>query len=109
MQHLLTAERKVIEPAVQTSMQTRCSIPIARASRILQVQLLSVDPPPTVIAAFRDVTARRRACVEQRFPRFAVKRQATALPSKSPPIGVSPSAVAVRCFGTSHSAGRIKA
>ena len=56
IQKLLTAERKVIEPAVQALMQG--VLDGYRAGvRILQVQLLSVDPPTSVISAFRDVTA----------------------------------------------------
>lgn len=56
IQKILTAERKVIEPAAQTAMQKVLEDYNAGA-RILQVQLLSVDPPEQVIAAFRDVTA----------------------------------------------------
>lgn len=56
IQRLLTAERKVIEPAAQKAMQDILDSYHAGVT-ILQVQLLSVDPPPTVIAAFRDVTA----------------------------------------------------
>ena len=72
IQRLLTAERKVIEPAVQASMQQ--VLDSYRAGvEILQVQLLSVDPPPTVIAAFRDVTA-----AQQDRSRFVNEAQATA-------------------------------
>lgn len=56
IQRILTADRKVIEPAVQEIMQkilTRYQAGIL----ILQVQLQSVGPPDQVIAAFRDVTA----------------------------------------------------
>jgi membrane protease subunit HflK len=56
IQKLLTAERKVIEPAVQDLMQ-RVLDNYQAGVRILQVQLLSVDPPASVISAFRDVTA----------------------------------------------------
>jgi len=56
IQRILTADRKVIEPAVQDLMQK-----ILNSYRagilILQVQLQSVGPPEQVIAAFRDVTA----------------------------------------------------
>ena len=56
IQKLLTAERKVIEPAVQELMQ-RVLDGYKAGVRVLQVQLLSVDPPTSVISAFRDVTA----------------------------------------------------
>jgi membrane protease subunit HflK len=56
IQKLLTAERKVIEPAVQELMQ-RVLDNYRAGVRVLQVQLLSVDPPASVISAFRDVTA----------------------------------------------------
>ena len=56
IQKLLTAERKVIEPAVQELMQ-RVLDTYKAGVRIVQVQLLSVDPPMSVISAFRDVTA----------------------------------------------------
>ena len=56
IQRILTAERKVIEPAAQE--QTQKVLNDYRAGvLILQVQLLSVDPPEQVISAFRDVTA----------------------------------------------------
>lgn len=56
IQKILTAERKVIEPAVQELMQ-RVLNDYKAGILILQVQLQSVDPPEQVIAAFRDVTA----------------------------------------------------
>jgi membrane protease subunit HflK len=56
IQKILTAERKVIEPAVQDLMQKILNSYNA-GILILQVQLQSVDPPEQVIAAFRDVTA----------------------------------------------------
>lgn len=56
IQKLLTAERKVIEPAVQDLMQ-RVLDGYGAGVRVVQVQLLSVDPPTSVISAFRDVTA----------------------------------------------------
>ena len=56
IQKLLTAERKVIEPAAQQLMQKILSSYHAGV-RVLQVQLQSVDPPDEVIASFRDVTA----------------------------------------------------
>lgn len=56
IQKLLTAERKVIEPAVQTLMQGVLD-GYKAGVKVLQVQLLSVDPPASVISAFRDVTA----------------------------------------------------
>jgi modulator of FtsH protease HflK len=72
IQRLLTSERKVIEPAVQAAMQQ--VLDSYRAGvQVLQVQLLSVDPPPTVIAAFRDVTA-----AQQDRSRFVNEAQAVA-------------------------------
>jgi membrane protease subunit HflK len=72
IQRLLTAERKVIEPAVQAAMQQVLDSYHAGVE-VLQVQLLSVDPPPTVIAAFRDVTA-----AQQDRSRFVNEAQAIA-------------------------------
>jgi membrane protease subunit HflK len=72
IQRLLTAERKVIEPAAQKAMQDILDSYKAGVT-ILQVQLLSVDPPPTVIAAFRDVTA-----AQQDRSRFINEAQAEA-------------------------------
>jgi len=56
IQRILTAERKVIEPAVQDLMQ-KVLDDYGIGVKIIQVQLQSVDPPEQVIAAFRDVTA----------------------------------------------------
>ncbi len=56
IQRILTAERKLIEPAVQDLMQKVLNEYNAGV-KIIQVQLQSVDPPEQVIAAFRDVTA----------------------------------------------------
>ncbi len=56
IQQILTAERKVIEPAVQALMQKVLNSYKAGVL-VLQVQLQSVDPPDEVIASFRDVTA----------------------------------------------------
>jgi membrane protease subunit HflK len=56
IQPLLTVARKVIEPQAQQEMQ-KVLDSYGAGVEILQVQLLSVDPPPTVISAFRDVTA----------------------------------------------------
>lgn len=56
IQKILTAERKVIEPAVQQLMQKVLNSYDAGVL-VLQVQLQSVDPPAQVIASFRDVTA----------------------------------------------------
>ena len=53
---ILTTDRKVIEPAVQDLIQNVMNSYKAGVM-ILQVQLLSVDPPDEVIAAYRDVTA----------------------------------------------------
>lgn len=72
IQRLLTAERKVIEPAAQAAMQQVLDSYHAGVE-VLQVQLLSVDPPPTVIAAFRDVTA-----AQQDRSRFVNEAQAVA-------------------------------
>ena len=56
IQQILTAQRKVIEPAVQQLMQKVLNSYKAGVI-VLQVQLQSVDPPNEVIASFRDVTA----------------------------------------------------
>ena len=56
IQNILTSGRKTIEPAVQDLIQKVLNDYNA-GILILQVQLLSVDPPQQVIAAFRDVTA----------------------------------------------------
>ncbi len=56
IQRILTAERKVIEPAVQELIQ-KVLDEYGLGAKIIQVQLQSVDPPEQVIAAFRDVTA----------------------------------------------------
>ncbi len=56
IQRILTAERKVIEPAAQDLIQKVLN-DYRAGVLVLQVQLLSVDPPEQVIAAFRDVTA----------------------------------------------------
>ena len=56
IQRILTSERKVIEPAAQALIQKVLNEYKAGVA-ILQVQLLSVDPPQQVIAAFKDVTA----------------------------------------------------
>lgn len=72
IQPLLTAERKNIEPAAQEAMQ-KVLDGYSAGVEVLQVQLLSVDPPPTVIAAFRDVTA-----AQQDRSRFVNEAQAAA-------------------------------
>jgi modulator of FtsH protease HflK len=56
IQRILTAERKIIEPAAQELMQKILN-DYRAGVRIVQVQLLSVDPPVQVIAAYKDVTA----------------------------------------------------
>lgn len=53
---ILTQERKNIEPAARKEIQ-RVLDEYKAGAKILQVQLLSVDPPEQVIASFRDVTA----------------------------------------------------
>jgi membrane protease subunit HflK len=56
IQRLLTAERKVIEPEARDLIQ-RVLNGYKTGVQIVEVQLLSVDPPAQVISAFRDVTA----------------------------------------------------
>lgn len=56
IQKILTADRKLIEPASQQLMQ-KVLDDYHSGVLVLQVLLLSVDPPASVIAAFRDVTA----------------------------------------------------
>jgi membrane protease subunit HflK len=56
IQKILTADRKLIEPACQALMQ-KVLDDYHSGVLVLQVLLLSVDPPQSVIAAFRDVTA----------------------------------------------------
>lgn len=56
IQKILTAERKTIEPAALAGTQ-KVLDEYKAGVKILQVQLLSVDPPEQVIAAFRAVTA----------------------------------------------------
>ena len=56
IQKILTADRKLIEPACQQLMQ-KILDDYHSGVLVLQVLLLSVDPPASVIAAFRDVTA----------------------------------------------------
>ena len=56
IQRILTSDRKIIEPATQELMQ-RVLNDYKAGVLVLQVQLLSVDPPAQVISAFRDVTA----------------------------------------------------
>lgn len=56
IQRILTAERKLIEPAAQEATQ-RVLAEYKAGVLVLAVQLLSVDPPDQVIASFRDVTA----------------------------------------------------
>ena len=62
---ILTSDRKVIEPAVQELIQ-KVMNDYKAGVLILQVQLLSVDPPQQVIAAFRDVTAAQQDLQRQR-------------------------------------------
>lgn len=56
IQKILTADRKLIEPACQQVMQ-KVLDDYHSGVLVLQVLLLSVDPPASVIGAFRDVTA----------------------------------------------------
>ncbi len=62
---ILTSDRKVIEPAVQDLIQ-KVMNDYRAGVLIIQVQLLSVDPPQQVIAAFRDVTAAQQDLQRQR-------------------------------------------
>ena len=65
IQKILTSDRKVIEPAVQDLIQKVLNEYHAGVL-VLQVQLLSVDPPQQVISAFRDVTAAQQDLQRQR-------------------------------------------
>jgi membrane protease subunit HflK len=56
IQKILTADRKLIEPASQLLMQ-KILDSYHSGVQVVQVLLLSVDPPAQVITAFRDVTA----------------------------------------------------
>ena len=56
IQRILTQERKVIEPEARDLIQ-RVLTSYKTGVQIVEVQLLSVDPPAQVISAFRDVTA----------------------------------------------------
>lgn len=56
IQKILTADRKLIEPASQQLLQ-KILDDYHSGVLVLQVLLLSVDPPASVIAAFRDVTS----------------------------------------------------
>ena len=56
IENIFASDRKFIEPAVQELMQKILNYYKAGV-KIVQVQLLSVDPPVQVIAAFKDVTA----------------------------------------------------
>lgn len=62
---ILTSDRKIIEPAVQDLIQ-KVMNDYKAGVLILQVQLLSVDPPQQVIAAFRDVTSAQQDLQRQR-------------------------------------------
>ena len=62
---ILTSDRKVIEPAVQDLIQ-KVMNDYKAGVLIIQVQLLSVDPPQQVIAAFRDVTSAQQDLQRQR-------------------------------------------
>ncbi len=75
---LLTVERKVIQPEARKAIQKVLDSYGAGVS-ILQVQLLSVDPPPTVIAAFRDVTAAQQD--ESRFVNEAQREANQIVPA----------------------------
>ena len=72
IQRILTSDRKIIEPATQELMQ-RVLSEYKAGVLVLQVQLLSVDPPAQVISAFRDVTA-----AQQDLQRFRNEAEAYA-------------------------------
>ena len=72
IQRILTSDRKIIEPATQELMQ-RVLTDYKAGVLVLQVQLLSVDPPAQVISAFRDVTA-----AQQDLQRFRNEAEAYA-------------------------------
>jgi len=61
IQKILTADRKLIEPASQLLMQ-KILDSYHSGVQVVQVLLLSVDPPAQVITAFRDVTAAQQDC-----------------------------------------------
>jgi membrane protease subunit HflK len=63
--NILTTDRKIIEPAVQDLIQ-KVMNEYRAGVLIIQVQLLSVDPPQQVIAAYRDVTAAEQDLQRQR-------------------------------------------
>ncbi|MCW6510467.1 FtsH protease activity modulator HflK [Lichenifustis flavocetrariae] len=62
---ILTTDRKIIEPAVQDLIQGVLN-GYKAGIMVIQVQLLSVDPPDEVIAAYRDVTAAQQDLQRQR-------------------------------------------
>ena len=72
IQRILTSDRKIIEPAAQDLMQKVLN-EYKAGVLILQVQLLSVDPPSQVISAFRDVTS-----AQQDLQRFRNEAEAYA-------------------------------
>jgi membrane protease subunit HflK len=72
IQKILTADRKLIEPACQQLMQ-KILDDYHSGVQVVQVLLLSVDPPASVIAAFRDVTA-----AQQDLQRFRNEAEAYA-------------------------------
>jgi membrane protease subunit HflK len=75
---LLTAERKNVEPAAEELMQKILN-GYGAGVLILQVQLLSVDPPEQVISAYRDVTAAQQD--QQRMTNDAETYANTQLPN----------------------------
>lgn len=62
---ILTSDRQVIETSVQDLIQ-KVLTGYKAGVQIIQVQLLSVDPPQQVIGAFRDVTAAQQDLQRQR-------------------------------------------
>ena len=65
IQRILTGGRKEIEPAALAATQ-KVLDEYKAGVKILQVQLLSVDPPEQVIAAFREVTAAQQQADQAR-------------------------------------------
>ncbi len=65
IQRILTGGRKEIEPAALSATQ-KVLDEYKAGVKILQVQLLSVDPPEQVIAAFREVTAAQQQADQAR-------------------------------------------
>ncbi len=65
IQRILTGGRKEIEPAALTAIQ-KVLDEYKAGVKVLQVQLLSVDPPEQVITAFREVTSAQQQAEQAR-------------------------------------------